>query len=69
MCYSRISRIAIDIAYNRRGPGTTQHYRSPKYRVVGSTLNPMLSGFPTSALGVRSREKTSHKSHNYSPQT
>ncbi|KAF4101360.1 hypothetical protein G5714_017792 [Onychostoma macrolepis] len=51
MCYSRISRIAIDIAHNRRGPGTTQHYRSPKYRVAGSTLNPMLSGFPTSALG------------------
>ncbi|CAM4581784.1 unnamed protein product [Leuciscus chuanchicus] len=54
---SRINHIAIDIAYNCRGPGTTQHYRSPKYRVVCSTLNPMLSGIPTSALGVRSGKK------------
>ncbi|KAL1256846.1 hypothetical protein QQF64_012391 [Cirrhinus molitorella] len=48
----RFNGVAIDIARNRRGPGTTQHHRSPKYRVVGSTLNPMLSGFPTSALGA-----------------
>lgn len=49
-----MSRTAINIACNRRGPGTTQHYRSPKYSAVGSTLYPMLSGFPTSALEVRS---------------
>ncbi|KAA0714979.1 Transducin-like enhancer protein 3-A [Triplophysa tibetana] len=49
--HQSMSRTAIDIACNRRGPGTTQHYRSPKYSAFGSTLYPMLSGFPTSALG------------------
>lgn len=49
-------------------PGPRHHSALPQSQIQGSrsTLNPMLSSFPTSALGVRSREKTSHKSHNYS---